>query len=103
MCSSLRNAKLIGLCILASLFIAGCEQKAAAPSAASGSGRKLVVALLPKLINIDYFDACKRGATKTAEELGVTLIYDGPTEPSGAEQNKFIDTWIRQKVNVICI
>lgn len=68
------------------------------------SGKKQVtVAMLPKLINIDYFDACKRGATKTADELGVTLIYDGPTEPSGAEQNKFFDTWIRQGVQAICV
>ncbi|HTG43583.1 MAG TPA: autoinducer 2 ABC transporter substrate-binding protein [Verrucomicrobiae bacterium] len=59
--------------------------------------------MLPKLINIDYFEACRRGATKAAEEMGVTLIYDGPTEASGAEQNKFIDTWIRQKVNAICV
>jgi rhamnose transport system substrate-binding protein/rhamnose transport system permease protein len=59
--------------------------------------------MLPKLINIDYFDACKRGAQKEAEQLGVTLIYDGPTEPSGSEQNKFIDTWIRQGVHAICI
>jgi ABC-type sugar transport system substrate-binding protein len=60
-----------------------------------------VIALLPKLVNIDYFDAAKRGAQKAADELGVTLIYDGPNEPSGAEQNKFIDTWIRQGVNAV--
>jgi len=59
--------------------------------------------MLPKLINIDYFDACKRGATRAANDLGITLIYDGPTEPSGSEQNKFIDTWIRQGVSAICI
>lgn len=78
-----------------------------AQSAPSSSERKssggTTIAMLPKLINIDYFDACKRGATKTAEELGVTLIYDGPTEPSGAEQNKFFDTWIRQGVQAICV
>lgn len=103
--SSFQTAKCI-LGLIASLFIAGCDHKEAAPSAAatarSDSGQP-VIALLPKLINIDYFDACKRGASKAAEELGVTLIYDGPTEPSGAEQNKFIDTWVRQKVSAICI
>jgi rhamnose transport system substrate-binding protein len=62
---------------------------------------KRVVAMLPKLINIDYFDACKRGAAKAASELGVTLIYDGPTQASGSEQNNFIDTWIRQGVGAI--
>jgi ABC-type sugar transport system substrate-binding protein len=85
----------------------GCGDKAAGPGSSSSSpppsGNKPVIALLPKLINIDYFDACKRGAQKAADELGVALIFDGPSEPSGAEQNKFIDTWIRQKVSAICI
>src|SRR5262245_33865853 len=70
---------------------------------ASRPSGAIVIGMIPKLINIDYFEACKRGAEKAAKELGVTLIYDGPTEPSGAEQNKFIDTFVRQGVNAICI
>lgn len=65
--------------------------------------KQIVVAMLPKLTNIAYFDACHRGAEKAAKELGVKLIYDGPTEPSGSEQNKFIETWVRQGVDAICI
>lgn len=74
---------------------------AALATRAFAADKKLTIAMLPKLVNIDYFDACKRGAQKAAAELGVHLIYDGPTEPSGAEQNKFMDTWIRQGVNAI--
>src|SRR5262245_4300370 len=91
------------------LLSTGCgERKPADTGNASGvsirkSEGKIVIAMLPKLINIDYFDACKRGGTKAAEELGVTLIYDGPTQPSGSEQNNFVDTWIRQGVQAICI
>jgi ABC-type sugar transport system substrate-binding protein len=94
-----------GCVILLSLLFAACEKKQTGTSApsSSSSDKTLVIAMLPKLINIDYFDACKRGATKAAEELGVTLIYDGPSEPSGAEQNKFFDTWIRQNVSAICV
>jgi ABC-type sugar transport system substrate-binding protein len=97
----------VSLAVLLSLILCGCDRKTAEGqaqnSAAKTQDSKKVIAMLPKLINIDYFDACKRGASKSAEELGVTLIYDGPTEPSGSEQNKFIDTWIRQGVNAICI
>jgi ABC-type sugar transport system substrate-binding protein len=100
-------SSLLGAGLLAT---AGCgDKKSASPSVPSPTPStqqapgKVVIAMLPKLINIDYFDACKRGATKAAEELGVTLIYDGPTEPSGSEQNKFFDTWIRQGVQAICI
>jgi ABC-type sugar transport system substrate-binding protein len=91
------------------LLLAACgkapKQSAAEPasSAQKPSASVPVIAMLPKLINIDYFDACKRGAEKTAKELVVTLIYDGPTEPSGSEQNKFFDTWTRQQVNAICV
>ena len=38
---------------------------------AAASAGAATIAMLPKLINIDYFDACKRGATKAAEELNV--------------------------------
>src|SRR5690349_13054025 len=98
----------VALGLVLSIGLAGCSKnppgapQASAPGPEQAKG-KITIAMLPKLINIDYFDACKRGATKAAEELGVTLIYDGPTEPSGAEQNKFFDTWIRQGVKAICV
>jgi ABC-type sugar transport system substrate-binding protein len=89
------------------LLALGCGKISDAPSnpAASqpSSKKPITIAMLPKLINIDYFVACKRGAEKTAAELGVTLIYDGPTEAVGSEQNKFFDTWIRQQVQAICV
>jgi ABC-type sugar transport system substrate-binding protein len=111
--SVFKRTQFLLLVITLNLAISGCGEKKSGAEAQEGaksqaqdrkpSAGKAVIAMLPKLINIDYFDACKRGATKAAEEIGVTLIYDGPTEPSGSEQNKFIDTWIRQGVNAICI
>ena len=101
--------KYFGLSLLLIATLCGCSKSNqtgasdSSPAANSTSSGKPVIAMLPKLINIDYFDACKRGADKTAAELGVTLIYDGPTEPSGSEQNKFFDTWIRQGVQAICV
>jgi rhamnose transport system substrate-binding protein len=101
--------KYFGLSLLLIAALCGCSksnQTGASDSTSAANSRssgKPVIAMLPKLINIDYFDACKRGADKTAAELGVTLIYDGPTEPSGSEQNKFFDTWIRQGVQAICV
>jgi ABC-type sugar transport system substrate-binding protein len=101
--------KWLGLVATLGLLLSGCGGKPPAnnePStgtAPNPGGGKKVIAMLPKLINIDYFNACKRGGTKAADELGVTFIFDGPTEASGSEQNKFMDTWIRQGVNAICI
>src|SRR4029078_336789 len=92
-------------------FVAACSKTpdsagpatSPTPGAAAKPAASMTIAMLPKLINIDYFNACQKGAEKTAKELGVQLIYDGPTEPSGSEQNKFFDTWIRQQVNAICV
>jgi ABC-type sugar transport system substrate-binding protein len=91
--------------------LAGCGSENSGPSGTSATSGgssppqddRIVIAMLPKLTNIDYFDACRRGAEAAAEELGVQLIYDGPNEPSGSEQIKFIDTWIRQGVDAICV
>ena len=77
--------------------------QAAGSAVAGGDDKRIVIAVLPKLVNIKYFAACRRGAQKAADELGVKLIYDGPTEASGSEQNKFIETWIRQGVDAICV
>ena len=94
------------LLVLCSSFI-GCGDRPAPPGgagSAAGSGEKqLVIAMLPKLTNIAYFEACHQGAERAARELNVKLLYDGPTEPSGSEQNKFIETWIRQGVDAICV
>jgi rhamnose transport system substrate-binding protein len=106
-------SKIANLCasILMTLLV-GCSKESGTTSTSNAApnqpqvqrgGNAVTIAMLPKLINIDYFDACKRGAEKTAKELGATLIYDGPTEPSGSEQNKFFDTWIRQNVHAICV
>ncbi|MGZ8938052.1 MAG: autoinducer 2 ABC transporter substrate-binding protein [Limisphaerales bacterium] len=94
---------LLGACGKQDAADSGTQQAGGSNQQGSASGKQVTIAMLPKLINIDYFDACKRGAEKTAQELGVTLIYDGPSEPSGSEQTKFFDTWIRQQVQAICV
>jgi rhamnose transport system substrate-binding protein len=98
-------SKILNLALLIlPAFAFACSQQPSTPVASTNSAASTAtIAMLPKLINIDYFEACKRGAEKTAAELGVTLIYDGPNEASGSEQNKFFDTWIRQNVQAICV
>jgi len=64
---------------------------------------EIVIAMMPKLVGIDYFVACEKGAQQAADELGVKLIYDGPATASGEEQNNYMQTWIRHGVDVICI
>jgi ABC-type sugar transport system substrate-binding protein len=58
---------------------------------------------MPKSKGNAYFIACHKGAEEAAKELNVELLWDGPTEPDPAEQNKLIDTWIIRGVDVIAV
>jgi ABC-type sugar transport system substrate-binding protein len=78
------------------LFTAGCG-----PS--EPSEKALTIAVMPKSKGNDYFIACKKGAEEAAKELGVKLLWDGPTSPDPAEQNRIVDTWITRGVDVIAV
>ena len=82
--------------------LSGCS-KAPEPEAnnAAAPAKKLTVALMPKSKGNAYFISCKKGAEKAAQELGVELIFDGPTDPDPAKQNEIIENWITLGVDVI--
>ena len=63
--------------------------------------KKVTVALMPKSKGNGYFVSCKQGADQAAKDLGVELIFDGPTTPDPAKQNEIIENWITLGVDVI--
>ena len=71
--------------------------------ATSPPARKLTIAMMPKSKGNAYFIACRKGAEQAASELGVNLIWDGPTDPDPAKQNEIVDTWVARGVDVICV
>lgn len=81
-------------------LLASCQRS---PESAppSGAPRKITVALLPKSKGNAYFVSCKRGAERAARELGVELLFDGPTDPDPAKQNEIIENWITLGVDAI--
>ncbi|GAC1465026.1 MAG: hypothetical protein NVSMB9_04250 [Isosphaeraceae bacterium] len=72
-------------------------------TATTATPRKVTVAMMPKSKGNAYFIACRKGAEEAAKELGVTLLWDGPTDPDPARQNEIVDTWITRKVDVIAV
>lgn len=86
---------------LALLFTLGCGKSSETSSGGAGGGKKLTIALMPKSKGNAYFVSCKKGADKAAAELGVDLIFDGPTDPDPAKQNEIIENWITLGVDVI--
>lgn len=74
---------------------------AAVPVLAGENQYKIVV--MPKLIGIPYFTATGEGAVKAGEDLGVEVIYNGPTTADAAEQVKMLEDYITQGVDAICV
>src|SRR4051794_7661000 len=97
--------------IVALALLIGCEQKQsqtsstqpAAAGSAGGAGKQITVCLLPKQKNVPYFETCKDGAEVAAKELGIKLIYDGPTDGAAEKAASMIEKWTQQGVDVIAI
>jgi ABC-type sugar transport system substrate-binding protein len=66
-------------------------------------GRRPVIAMMPKAKGDPYFVSCLVGAEEAADELGVELIWDGPTGLDAARQNEVIENWITRRVDVIAV
>jgi rhamnose transport system permease protein len=77
------------------------SNSSAAPS--SAPAKRLTVAMMPKAKGDPYFVSCRKGAEEAARELGVDLIWDGPTDLDPAKQNEVVDGWITRGVNVIAV
>ena len=75
----------------------------ATPSTASTAAKRAVIAMMPKAKGDPYFVSCRVGAEEAARELGVELIWDGPTSLDAARQNELVENWITRKVDVIAV
>ncbi len=69
----------------------------------SAADAKLMIALMPKAKGNAYFLSVKAGAEKAAKELGVELLFDGPTDTNAAKQNEIVENWITLGVDVIAV
>lgn len=74
----------------------------AATPVTTGS-RKLTVAVMPKAKGDPYFASCRQGAEEAAKELGIELLWDGPTDLDPAKQNEVVEAWITRGVDAIAV
>ena len=83
------------------------EQGAAQPSVqsqdASVTGKKNVIAMMPKAKGDPYFISCRKGAEEAAKEVGAELLWDGPTDLDPAKQNEVVEAWITRGVDAIAV
>jgi rhamnose transport system permease protein len=112
---SMKNSQLAILCCAVlggSLIVAGTNiwlVRSLRPadivpaSTAAKSGKRPVIAMMPKAKGDPYFISCKAGAEEAAKELGVDLIWDGPTGLDAAKQNEVVEGWITRGVDAIAV
>jgi len=81
--------------------MAATQPPTAIPTAATMTGRTYV--LVPKNLGNPYFDAANSGAQLAAAELGVKVLYQGPTTADATAQITLLDSLIAQKVNGLAI
>src|SRR6478672_2385741 len=86
---------------LRSLVLVATAALLAAGTSLSAADAKLMIGMLPKAKGNAYFISCKNGADKAAKELGVELLFDGPTDSNAAKQNEIIENWITLGVDAI--
>lgn len=61
------------------------------------------IAIVPKLMGIPYFSRAGEGAEQAGTDLGVHVIYTGPTVADATEQIKIIEDLINRGVDAICV
>jgi rhamnose transport system permease protein len=62
-----------------------------------------VIAVMPKAKGDPYFISARVGAEEAAKNLGVDLIWDGPTSLDASQQNELVENWITRGVDAIVV
>ena len=106
-------AVLSAVILLAALLVAGSNwMLVRSLRQDSGSGQsngvhtathRIQVAMMPKAKGDPYFVSCRQGAEEAAKELGIDLLWDGPTDLDPAKQNEVVEAWITKGVDVIAV
>ncbi|MFN0110153.1 MAG: substrate-binding domain-containing protein [Blastocatellia bacterium] len=85
--------------LVRSLTPSGNQSQSVAPV----NAKRTVIGMMPKAKGDPYFVSCRKGAEEAAKELGVELIWDGPTDLDPAKQNEVVEGWITRGVDVIAV
>jgi rhamnose transport system substrate-binding protein len=79
------------------------EPAAEAPPAEEPAAGELTFVLVPKNLGNPYFDTGNVGAQEAAEELGVTVLYQGSAAADATQQIQLINSLIAQNVSGLAV
>ena len=72
-------------------------------TASAFAQKKPTIVIMPKLVGIPYFNASETGANQAAKDLGINVIYTGPTTADASEQVRMLEDLISKGVDAICV
>ena len=98
-----RGFRATALLVALAVFAVACGVGQQPSQGGGGGGGPKKICMMPKLVGIPYFNASEQGAKEAAEELGVDLVYDGPTEAKAALQSQMIEQFIQQQCDAITV
>ncbi|MCM3224551.1 autoinducer 2 ABC transporter substrate-binding protein [Terribacillus saccharophilus] len=61
------------------------------------------IAIVPKVMEIPYFQAVQQGVEEAAKSSGATVHFKGPTTADPSQQEEIIRTFIKEKVDVLAV
>ena len=110
----MKNGQLLVLCVtilVAAMIVVGgnfllvrkLEHFGSTSSPTPAPAKQLTIGMMPKSKGNSYFIACEKGADEAAKQLGVNLLWDGPTDSDPAKQNEIVDTWVTRGVDAIAV
>lgn len=76
---------------------------ALAAATAFAAPHKHTIVVMPKLVGIPYFNASEIGAKQAGVDLGIEVIYTGPTTADAAEQVRMLEDLIARGVDAIAV
>jgi len=110
--NEVKNSQVAVLCsavLVGALIVAGTNiwlvrsQVGSTANAGASLSHRLTIAVMPKAKGDPYFVSARAGAEEAAKELGVDLIWDGPTSLDAAKQNELVENWITRQVDAIAV
>ncbi|MFS0561979.1 autoinducer 2 ABC transporter substrate-binding protein [Terribacillus sp. 179-K 1B1 HS] len=101
--------KMVVLLILL-IFVSACNkseilyvQETPAPEIKPGQEEKIDIAVVPKVMDIPYFQAVREGVEEAAKSSGAIIHFKGPATANPAQQEEIIDAFIKQDVDVLAV
>ncbi len=101
--------RLLSVIFVLGLVLSGCAVQPvgpAAPAAEAGGEAAAGAAnyfLVPKNLGNPYFDTANKGAQEAAQELGVSVTYQGSATADATEQIQLLNSLISQQVSGLAI